>query len=381
VSRKKRKTQREVNEATARAISLGCYGMCSRGAPVSTDSILASTASESSVSSANSSVSEFVIRSKNENSPYEPGKGKRPVPPESNLSLRQKKLFSIEEEFRSHMNLALPTYHHHEYSPSSLTNSPNSSETYQTFEPTPLTQVLPRLYLGTQEDAEQEEKMRSLGITHIISIVGGGRYKDLCGKHMYVPLRDNGSSDLLEKLENSYDFMVESQDPDNKLFIHCQLGQNRSASFVIGFLMRYKELSFHEAYMFLKEKRELIHPHKKYIEQLRELDKQLHKVYSTPEDFLNIEICPQEGIKILHHDFSRVASQAYKRKQSLNLEEEKDDSLSDSSLLDDDQDPDEDKFITICLPESESGQIIPTNAEINDKSSHPLASGATRYKF
>lgn len=192
----------------------------------------------------------------------------------------------------------------------------NSSLSYHSFAATPLTQVLPRLYLGTQEDAEQEEAMSQLGVTHIISIVGGGRYSHLGEKHMYIPLRDNGSSDLIVELERSYDFMVESQKPGNKLFIHCQLGQNRSASFVIGFLMRYRQWCLYQSYKFLKEKRQIIHPHHEYIKQLRDLDLKLNNVYSTPEDFLQVSLCPKGKLNIQHEDFSNMMSIEYKRRQS-----------------------------------------------------------------
>jgi len=191
----------------------------------------------------------------------------------------------------------------------------NSSGTQQSYEPTPLTEVLPRLYLGSREDADDKEKITSLGITHIISVSRGERHKDLCAKYMNIPLRDNGSSDLLGNLKESYDFMVESQEQNNKLFIHCELGQNRSPAFAIGFLMRYEKWSLHEAYTFLKEKRELIHPHKKYMQQLRSLDKELHDVYSAPKSFLNLELCSEKGIKVRHHDFCREASHAYIQKQ------------------------------------------------------------------
>jgi len=186
------------------------------------------------------------------------------------------------------------------------------------------------LYLGTEEDAEQKEKVSDLGITHVISIVGGHRYSQLYDKHMYTPLRDDGSSDLLDKLEGAYDFMVESQMPNNKLFIHCQLGQNRSASFVIGFLMRYRNMCLHGAYTFLKQKRELIDPHKKYIEQLRELDIQLHKVYSTFENFLEHSFTPRGTITIQDENFSKVASQIYKMQQLDNLEKGDASGCSDS---------------------------------------------------
>merc|ERR1711920_1111409 len=230
------------------------------------------------------------------------------------------------------------------------TQSTSSSKTYQSFEPTPLTQVLSQLYLGTEEDAQEAEKLLDLGITHVISIVGGGRYKDLFPKHMYIPLRDNGSSDLLEKIDDSWGFMMESQEPGNKLFVHCQLGQNRSASFVIGFLMKSKNLSFYEAYTVLKEKRELIHPHKKYIEQLRQLDLELHKVHSTPENFLDIALCSKEGIKIMHDEFSKADSDIYKITQTRNLKVFDNDLSSISGSKSEDRNCSTTKLSSIYLP-------------------------------
>jgi len=191
-----------------------------------------------------------------------------------------------------------------------------SSLTYHSYVAVPLTQVLPRLYLGTQDDIEQEEALLQLGVTHIISIVGGGRYSHICERHMYIPLRDNGSSDLITELERSYDFMLESQKSGNKLFIHCKFGQNRSASFVIGFLMRYRQWCLYQSYTFLKDKRKIIHPHHEYMKQLRELDLKLNNVYSTPENFLKVSICSEGKLNIQHEDFSSRMSIEYKRRQT-----------------------------------------------------------------
>jgi len=313
ISRKQRKTQRDINEANSRAIYLGCYGMCSGGSAFESSQILAL--------------------------------------PESVDS-------SLEDDFRIE-NLVFSSYSRSMLSPRmSGTFSTTFSGTYQSFEPTPLTQVHPQLYLGTEQDAQQAEKLIGLGITHIISIVGGGRYKNLYPKHMYIPLRDNGSSNLLEKIDNSYDFTMESQEPNNKLFVHCQLGQNRSPSFVIGFLMKSRNLTFYEAYTLLKEKRELIHPHKKYIEQLRQLDLKLHKVYSAPEDFLDIALCSKEEIKIMHNNFSKADSEIYKRTQMLDLKEDDGFLSSQSSILGEGQKDAVDQFFTICLPEVDVSDSI-----------------------
>jgi len=198
-------------------------------------------------------------------------------------------------------------------SPESRSACPYSSadDSYESFVPTQITQVLPRLYLGSQDNAEQKEKMMNLGITHVISIVGWGRYShycENCENYRYIPLRDNGSSDLLVLLDRYYNFMVGSQKPHNKLFIHCKLGQNRSASLVIGFLMRYQQCCLFDAYTFLKQKREIIHPHFKYMRQLRELDIQLNGVYSTPDDFLRVSLVTGDVINVQHENFTKIMS-------------------------------------------------------------------------
>merc|ERR1719233_457599 len=127
--------------------------------------------------------------------------------------------------------------------------------------------------------------------------------------------------------------MKESQEPDNKLFVHCQLGQNRSASFVIGFLMKTRNLSLYEAYTFVKEKRKLIHPHKKYLEQLRQLDLELHKVYSTPSNFLDIVPCSKGEFKVMHETYSKHDSEVFKRTQIPTLKDDMDYFRSESSIL------------------------------------------------
>jgi len=312
ISSKQRKSKSKVN-AKISASFPGCYGMRSRNSAFPWSH--AQTPRESVSFSDDNGTDRYAIRLMNTKLSDEIGTGTESLESYS----------SGEEELQGKKSLFSRSCY------ASRTNTDTTFETSETFEPTPLTEVLSQLYLGTEQDAQQVEKLLGLGITHIISIVGGGRYKEFYPKHMYIPLRDNGSSDLLEKLDDSYDFAMESQQPGNKLFIHCQLGQNRSASFVIGFLMKSRNLSLHEAYTFLKEKRELIHPHKKYIEQLRQLDLKLHKVYSTPGSFLDIALCSKEEIKIMHLNFSKLDSAKYKRRQIICFKDE--DYSSSSSVL------------------------------------------------
>jgi len=339
-SRKLRRLQKEVNDANTKANFFECYGIRSKGS--------AFDSSQSQITP-----DPFVLFTGNgTNRSVEPLMDKKLSDIDQRNYSVSKDRFLSAEDWRQVENMHFLSYSRSLLSPTISRTSINTS----TFEPTPLTQVLPQLYLGTEQDAQQAERLIGLGITHIISIVGGGRYKDLYPKHTYIPLRDNGSSNLLDKLENSWAFTMESQEPGNKLFIHCQLGQNRSASFVIGFLMKSMNLSLYEAYTLVKEKRQLIHPHKKYMEQLRQLDLKLHKVYSTPKNFLDITVSSKEDLKIMHLNFSKVDSEMYKRTQKLSLKEDGD--YLSSGYLQELQDGDATQSYTIHLPDSEFSESI-----------------------
>jgi len=320
--RKPSKNASEINEANSRAKFLSCYGVLSGSIEFDSSSTFTSSSDNIGTSTSLAYLRKIKI-------PCEADKASGPV-----------KVARFEDELQVNIFFS-SLYDSRSLQSGTATNMASSGTlTYQSYVPPPLTQVLPQLYLGNEHDAEQAVKLIGLGISHVISIVGGGRYKDLYPNHMYIPLRDNGSSNLLAKLDDSYNFAMESQEHGNKLFVHCQLGQNRSASYVIGFLMKSKNLSFYEAYTLVKEKREMIHPHKKYIEQLRRLDKELHTVYSTPKSFLDISLCSQEGIKIMHHNFSKVESERFKVSQIRDLEKDENDLSPISSQHSQEQDVD-----------------------------------------
>merc|ERR1719474_2284405 len=133
---------------------------------------------------------------------------------------------------------------------------------------------------------------------------------------MTVAMADNGNSSLVDVMNRSFGFIKESQQHGNKLLIHCHLGQNRSATVVIAWLMTECEMNMHEAYLSVKAKREMIHPNKLYIQQLREYDKQLYGVYSVLPDFLTVSYSDGQ-LRILHENWSSVESLQYRQSQKI----------------------------------------------------------------
>jgi len=178
------------------------------------------------------------------------------------------------------------------------------------------TEILPTLFLGSKIDSMKEARLRELKITHILSVTSGKQHVVPGCKLMTVPMADNGNSDLHDVMERSLGFIEESQEEENKLLIHCHLGQNRSPTLVIAWLMKNKKMSMHDAYTFVKEKRKIVHPHKLYIEQLREYDKRLFGVYSVLPDFLTVSVADGR-VNVAHENWTPFQSLQYRESQKL----------------------------------------------------------------
>jgi len=176
------------------------------------------------------------------------------------------------------------------------------------------TEILPTIYLGSQEDSANATRLKEIGITHILCVMSGKEHKlDGC-KLLTVVMSDNGNSELEDIMKRSFRFIEESQQKGNKLLIHCKLGQNRSPTLLIAWLMRKKRWPFYRAYKYVKEAREMIKPHQLYLDQLRELDKQIFGIYSTPNDYLAIGYA--EGkLTFGEESITAKARSAYKSRQ------------------------------------------------------------------
>jgi len=156
-----------------------------------------------------------------------------------------------------------------------------------TFYVEPLTEVTPHLFCGTFEDANDEGKLKDLGITHIISLIGPKH--EIAGmKHEHKPMSDFGRTDLKRVVTELWPFILESQQVGNKLFIHCQSGQNRSATVVLSILMKMMGEKLDVLYRMVKEKRPVIQITEKYAKQLSEMEIELFGETSVPQRWMSI---------------------------------------------------------------------------------------------
>jgi predicted protein tyrosine phosphatase len=138
-----------------------------------------------------------------------------------------------------------------------------------------------QIYIGSTQSANTSNKMKELGITHII-VVGSELMCKFPDEYIYTHIKINDTYDEnilenLDKITENIDSIINNK-PDNKILIHCAAGISRSASILIAYLMRYTEMKTYElAYNFLHEKRSIINPNTNFIEQLKVYEKKLNK--------------------------------------------------------------------------------------------------------
>jgi protein-tyrosine phosphatase len=133
----------------------------------------------------------------------------------------------------------------------------------------PLDQITDKIYLGDFRAADDKNILLDNGITHIINCARDipEVYQDTFS-YLSLNLRDANSQDLTEAIIVSLKFIENAK----KVFIHCKQGVSRSASIVLAYLIKEKDMSYDSALEKVIMKRHCVNPNPGFEAQLRYLE-------------------------------------------------------------------------------------------------------------
>mmetsp|Transcript_19931 Transcript_19931/g.35420 ORF Transcript_19931/g.35420 Transcript_19931/m.35420 type:complete len:177 (+) Transcript_19931:310-840(+) len=134
-----------------------------------------------------------------------------------------------------------------------------------------------RLYVGGRYDGMVAKLKNPRHMTHLLCLEGTSKYPEEGSKlhYLHEPLSDGGKDNLEEFFGRVYPFLQEAVDSHGKLLIHCTSGVNRGPAISIMVLMAFKEMSFEDAYAFVKSKRPETNIHDNYLHQLKSLSPEM----------------------------------------------------------------------------------------------------------
>ena len=178
------------------------------------------------------------------------------------------------------------------------------------------------LYLGSGLDANDSIQVEKNEIAYILNVTKewpAGKYLPSSVIYKRIELKDEKEEQIIPYFEEAIEYIMQAQSNKKRILVHCVIGKSRSASFVLAFLMKYKQFTLKEAYDYLKERRDLIRPNDGFIRQLMQYENQLYQGKYTDEEGLSTSLVWE----FKETKQEKAIREKEKRKSKLSEEEEK----------------------------------------------------------
>ncbi|KAM3720032.1 Tyrosine-protein phosphatase vhp-1 [Dirofilaria immitis] len=146
------------------------------------------------------------------------------------------------------------------------------------------TQILPFLYLGSQQDAMDSGVLAKYGIKYVINLSVNCPQPDALeqeGHFMRIPVNDTYQAKLLPHFESAFKFLDKVCECGSVALVHCLAGISRSPTLAIAYMMRRNNWTSEQAYRYVKERRPSISPNFNFMGQLLEYEARLREKNDT----------------------------------------------------------------------------------------------------
>lgn len=139
-------------------------------------------------------------------------------------------------------------------------------------------EIIPGLYLGSYEAAENIAGLRAHGVTHILSVLKWAFDKPPDGfTTLRILLDDSPWADIALHFDQTIAFIDSAlspaevdgaQQPSGGILVHCAAGVSRSATVVTAYLMAKRGMTSSEALEYVRQRRPCVEPNIGFTWQL-----------------------------------------------------------------------------------------------------------------
>ncbi|XP_045779835.1 dual specificity protein phosphatase 22-like [Maniola jurtina] len=155
-------------------------------------------------------------------------------------------------------------------------------------------QIIPGLYLSNAKAACDQNILRRLKITHILTVesrrLPKSTFVNSNISYLFIRAHDSPSTNLLSYFPMSNSFIEDGLRKGNVL-VHCHYGVSRSATLIIAYIMQKYKMSFERAYSFVRQRRKFINPNSGFVSQLKEYERRNYDVKGIErfEAYMNVK--------------------------------------------------------------------------------------------
>ncbi|TNV78290.1 hypothetical protein FGO68_gene7414 [Halteria grandinella] len=136
--------------------------------------------------------------------------------------------------------------------------------------------IIERLWLGDMAGAYNKDILKKNGITDILTVA-----QDILPKfprlfnYKLIKILDTPSANLKVHFQTCIAFIRDALNRGGCVLVHCYAGISRSATIVIAYLMQEHGFSLKQALIYVKQRRNFIHPNEGFRRQLLAFQREL----------------------------------------------------------------------------------------------------------
>lgn len=147
-----------------------------------------------------------------------------------------------------------------------------------------MNRILPKLYLGNYNDAQNIALLRRGQISHILCAAAELRpaYPNQFTYKM-IFASDHPGFNISLHLDSAADFIKHGMDHGNGVLVHCHMGISRSTTCIIAYLIKYESMDLNSALTLCKKSRPIVNPNPGFMIQLRSYASKSRQGISAPK--------------------------------------------------------------------------------------------------
>ena len=139
-----------------------------------------------------------------------------------------------------------------------------------------ITLLTHHIALGGRDDANNMQKLRKFGITHILN-VAVQMPLFFPGEFVYlkIPMRDTDETNIQDVMPRATSFLNNVESVKGRVLVHCISGVSRSTTVVLMYMMQQYHMCLWDCYNYVRSCRPFIEPNKSFRLQLAEAELKL----------------------------------------------------------------------------------------------------------
>lgn len=148
------------------------------------------------------------------------------------------------------------------------------------------TESLGGICVGNLKASQDPAFLKAFNIDVVLDVAGVAyQYPDQMIRHCKVVVADDHVEfDLSVFFDDCFDYIQEHRKKGCNVLVHCHAGISRSATIVIGYLMKYENMNLKTSLAFVLKKRPCIYPNSGFMKQLFDYETRLKQVLVDQKD-------------------------------------------------------------------------------------------------